>query len=58
MLLRHEGRAEGAARGTRVSGRHERVEPVSASHPRPTNGIAVAITVMVATLASSGRLAM
>lgn len=27
-------------------------------YPRPTNGIAVAITVMVSTLASSGRLAM
>jgi hypothetical protein len=30
----------------------------SAAHPRPTNGILLAITVMNSTLASSGRLAM
>jgi hypothetical protein len=29
-----------------------------ATHPRPTNGILLAITVMNSTLASSGRLAM
>ena len=43
----------------RVVGQVNRFEAaIFTAHPRPTNGICVAITVMNSTFASSGRLAM